>query len=104
MFALGAILTTVAKVLSMIVTIYTYIIIGAVIISWVSPDPHNPIVRFLRQVTDPLFNRIRRLLPAAMLRIGIDFTPLIALVLLILFENLVIGALYHYGQQIQLGS
>lgn len=103
MFFLGSTLLTIAKVLSMIVTVYQFIIIGAVIISWVNPDPYNPIVRFLRQATEPVFWRIRRLLPAAMFRWGIDFTPLIVLILLVVFDQLVVGGLYHYGQQIKLG-
>lgn len=103
MFALGSLLVTVAQILSMIIKVYTWVIIGAVIVSWVSADPHNPIVRFLRQVTEPLFNQVRRLLPRAMFRLPIDFTPLIVLVLLILFDNLVVGLLYHYGQQVANG-
>lgn len=103
MFALGSVLITLAKVLSMILTIYTYIIIGAVIISWVNPDPYNPIVRFLRQVTEPVFYQVRRFLPRVMFRWGIDFTPLIVLILLVVVEQLVVGLLFHYGQQLAQG-
>ncbi|MDX1387154.1 MAG: YggT family protein [bacterium] len=104
MFALGSILITVGKVLSMILTVYTWIIIGAVIISWVNPDPYNPIVRFLRQVTEPVFMQVRRFLPRAMFRIGIDFTPLIVLILIVVIQQLVVGSLYHYGQKLAAGS
>lgn len=104
MFALGSVLITVAKVLSMILTIYTYIIIGAVIISWVNPDPHNPIVRFLRQVTEPVFYQVRRFLPAFMFRLGIDFTPLIVLILIVVLEQLLVGTLVHYGQRLAAGT
>ncbi len=103
MFALGSLLVTVAKVLSMILTIYTYIIIGTVIISWVNPDPYNPIVRFLRQVTEPVFYQVRRFLPRAMFRWGIDFTPLIVLILLVVIEQMVVGLLFHYGQKLAAG-
>lgn len=99
MFALGSLLISLAKVISMIISIYEYIIIGAVIISWVGADPYNPIVRFLRQATEPLFAQVRRFLPRAMFRIGIDFTPLIVLILLVLLENLLVGFLYHFGRQ-----
>ena len=104
MFALGSFLISVAKVLSMIITVYEFIIIGAVIVSWVGADPYNPIVRFLRMATEPLFSRIRRILPRGMFRIGIDFTPLIVLVLLVFFENFAVGMLYRYGQKIMAGS
>ena len=43
--------------------IYSYIIIAAALISWVSPDPRNPIVQFLRQITEPVLGPVRRLLP-----------------------------------------
>ena len=104
MFALGNVLISVARVLSMLITIYQYIIIGVVIISWVNADPYNPIVRFLRQVTEPVFAQVRRFLPKAMFRIGIDFTPLIVLILLVLFDQIVVNALYHYGQRVAAGA
>ena len=100
MYPLGSLIVTIAKVFSMILSIYTYIIIGTVIISWVRADPHNPIVRFLRQVTEPVFAQVRRFLPRAMFRIGIDFTPLIVLILIVLIDNFFIGLLYHYGGQL----
>lgn len=100
MFVAGNIVISIAKVISMIINIYQFIIIGSVIISWVGADPYNPIVRFLRQATEPVFSRVRRILPRAIFKIGLDFTPLIVLVLLVLFENLVVGALYHYGQKL----
>jgi YggT family protein len=102
MFTLGNILVTFAKILSMIINVYTYIILGAVIISWVRADPSNPIVRFLRQVTEPLFYQVRRIMPRFLFRTGLDFAPLIVLVLLVVADNLVVGTLYHYGQQLML--
>jgi YggT family protein len=102
MYPLGNIIVTLAKVLSMIISVYTYIILGAVIISWVRPDPYNPIVRFLRQVTEPIFSQVRRLMPRILFSTGLDFTPLIVLVLLVVLDNLVVGTLYHYGQQLMI--
>jgi YggT family protein len=104
MYTLGNIIVTLAKVLSMILTVYTYIILGAVIISWVKPDPYNPIVRFLRQVTEPIFYQVRRILPRFLFRTGLDFTPLIVLVLVVVIDNLVVGSLYHYGQRLMMGG
>lgn len=103
MYLLGSTLITIAKVLAMILNVYQFIIIGAVIISWVNPDPNNPIVRFLRQVTEPVFSRVRRFLPAAMFRWGIDFTPLIVLILIVVLNELLVGSLYHYGQRLSMG-
>jgi YggT family protein len=99
MYPLGSILVSLAKVLSMITTLYQYIIIGAVIVTWVGANPANPIVRFLYMVTEPVFSRVRRLLPRFMFRLGVDFTPLIVLILLVFLENLVVGNLYHFGSR-----
>lgn len=58
--------------------LYTWIIIVAALISWVSPDPFNPVVRFLRQVTEPVLAPVRRRLPPWKTG-GLDFSPLIVI-------------------------
>lgn len=102
MFPLGSFLVSVAKILSILLTIYQYIVLGAVIISWVNADPRNPIVRFLRQVTEPIFRQVRKIMPKALFRTGIDFTPLIVFLVIVLLENFVVANLYHYGQRLML--
>ncbi len=77
MFVLGNFLQAVALVLNWVLWAYMWIVIGAVIISWVSPDPYNPIVRFLHQATEPVFYQVRRYLPIS--GMGLDFAPLIVL-------------------------
>jgi YggT family protein len=59
--------------------IYSWIIIAAALMSWVSPDPRNPIVTFLRQMTEPVLGPIRRLLPPWKTG-GLDVSPLVALI------------------------
>lgn len=59
--------------------LYSYVIIAAALISWVSPDPRNPIVLFLRQVTEPVLAPVRRLLPPWKTG-GLDLSPLIVLI------------------------
>lgn len=49
--------------INMILTVYLWIVVAAAVITWVNPDPANPIVRFLRGVTEPVFYRIRRVIP-----------------------------------------
>ena len=51
MFVVGNLLAAVAKILDIALTLYMWIIIGRAVISWVNPDPYNPIVRFLNSVT-----------------------------------------------------
>lgn len=98
MHAIGYLIISIAKILQLLLSIYTFVIAGAVIVSWVGADPYNPIVRFLNQMTEPVFWRIRKRLPGFFFKTGIDFTPMIVLVLLILIDNLGVGLLYELGQ------
>ncbi|MBI2083091.1 MAG: YggT family protein [Deltaproteobacteria bacterium] len=91
---LGYLVLTVARILGFFIDIYTFIVAIAVIISWVNPDPYNPIVRFLHLATEPVFRRVRRLIPSSIFyRTRIDFSPLIVFILLIILETFVIGLL-----------
>jgi YggT family protein len=68
----------IAGVVDLAFTLYFYIVIARALVSWVNPDPYNPIVRFLHSVTDPVLYRIRRIIPLNFS--GIDFSPIILLV------------------------
>jgi len=71
-------LNALATVINLVFQIYFYIVIGRAIISWVNPDPYNPIVRFLHNATEPVLYRVRKLLPVHFG--GIDLSPIILLV------------------------
>ncbi|PLX79521.1 MAG: YggT family protein [Desulfuromonas sp.] len=71
------ILNALATVINMVCQIYFYIVVARALISWVNPDPYNPIVRFLHNVTDPVLDRIRRILPFNLG--GIDISPIVLL-------------------------
>ena len=77
MVVLSNLLLALAGVLGTALTLYTWILIARAVISWVSPDPYNPIVRFLYTVTEPVLYRVRRMIPSVYG--GIDFSPLIVL-------------------------
>jgi len=77
MFVISNFLLAVAWILGTVLTLYTWILIGRAVISWVNPDPYNPIVRFLYNATEPVLYRVRRLVPSVYG--GIDFSPLIIL-------------------------
>lgn len=66
------------RIVETVFTIYSFIVIGAVLISWVSPDPYNPIVRILRSLTEPMLWRIRKYLPFTFIK-GLDFSPVVLL-------------------------
>lgn len=91
MFIAGYFLQAVGVVLSVVLNIYMWIMIAHVILSWVSPDPYNPIVRFINNVTEPLLFRIRQKLPTAYG--GIDFSPMIVLLVILFLQNFVVNSL-----------
>jgi YggT family protein len=66
------------QVVNLVIQIYIFIVIARAIISWVNPDPYNPIVRFLYSATEPVLQRIRRVLPLQFG--GMDFTPIALLI------------------------
>ncbi len=83
----GEMIMIVAQVFNLIVTLYIYIVVARAIISWVNPDPYNPIVRFLHGATDPVLDRIRRIVP---LSFGaIDVSPIILLFGVFLLQRIV---------------
>ena len=82
MFDTGNFLGGVIKIISSLVNIYMWVVIIRVLISWINPDPYNPIVQFLRSVTDPAIEGLRRMLPRFLWSSGLDFTPLVLILLL----------------------
>jgi YggT family protein len=76
-----------AQMIGLIINVYIYIVVARALISWVNPDPYNPIVRFLHNATDPVLYRIRRVLP--MTFGGFDFSPLVLLFGLYFLQRLV---------------
>ncbi len=92
MFIIGYLIEAVAMVIEMILNIYMLIVIAQVILSWVNPDPYNPIVRFIHNVTDPLLSRIRKTIPVVYG--GIDFSPFIVLVAIVFLRNFLVKSLY----------
>lgn len=91
MFILGHLIGAMAHVLNIILTLYMYVIIARAILSWVSPDPYNPIVRFINNVTDPLLHQIQKRLP--LVHGGIDFSPIVVILVIIFLQQFLIASL-----------
>ena len=83
MFAPGNVLVGLGRVLYSVLYVYGWVLFARAVVSWVSADPKNPIVRFLHTVTDPLLRRVRALLPANLRHFPVDvaFLVLFAIVL-----------------------
>jgi YggT family protein len=73
--------------------VYFWVVFARAVLSWVSPDPYNPIVRFLTLVTEPALRPFRKLLPPHKLG-GLDLSPLVLLVLIQFVRN---GLVYSFG-------
>ena len=69
-------------IVASLIHIYMWVIIIRVLISWINPDPYNPIVQFLRGITDPALDAMRRIMPRFLWSTGLDFTPLLLILLL----------------------
>jgi YggT family protein len=91
MFIIGNFLMAVAVILRYVLTFYMWIIIARAVLSWVNPDPYNPIVRFIHNVTEPVLYRIREKIPVNFG--GIDFSPIIVILGVIFLQNFVVNSL-----------
>ena len=82
MFDSGNFVSGVIDIIISLLNVYMWVVIIRVLISWINPDPYNPIVQFLRSVTDPALEGLRRVLPSFLWSTGLDFTPLVLILLL----------------------
>ena len=99
MFIVANLLISIAKILDMLFSIISWLIIIRALISWVNPDPYNPIVQFLYKTTEPILQPIRKFLPFSW-TIGIDFSPFIAILLLFFLRSFLIQTLIDIGMRI----
>lgn len=100
MFIIGNFIIAVAKILDITLTVYSFVVIIAAILSWVNPDPYNPIVRFIHAVTEPALRPIRKLLP---LRLPVDISSLILLGIIYFLQRFLIASLIELGYRIKGG-
>ncbi|MCH7615518.1 MAG: YggT family protein [Nitrospirales bacterium] len=97
MFAIGNILQGVAYVLDTVLFLYMWLIIIRAVISWVNPDPYNPIIQFLGRVTDPVLYTIRRRVGIIG---GIDVSPILAILLIIFLQYAVVETIRDIGMRL----
>ena len=91
MFVLGNLFGALATVLNLVLNALLIIILVNALLSWVRPDPHNPIVAFLDRVSDLVCDPVRRLFPTQMS--GIDFAPFIAMLAIVLLQQFLVRSL-----------
>ncbi|MFH1596275.1 MAG: YggT family protein [Pseudomonadota bacterium] len=91
MFALRHLIEALATIVDLALTIYLWLIIARALLSWVNPDPYNPIVRFLYNVTEPVLGYLRRRLPLVFG--GLDLSPLLVLVAIFFLQRFLVATL-----------
>ncbi len=102
MFIVANLVLAVAQILDILLSVYMWVVIIAALISWVNPDPYNPIVRFLHSVTEPVFRPIRRMIGY---RLGpIDISPMIVILAIIFVRRFLIGSLIEVGYKLKGGA
>lgn len=92
MFVLGYFLQAVAGILDILLTLAMVVVIARAVLSWVSPDPYNPIVRIINQLSEPMLFPIRRRVPYFS---GIDFSPVIVLLIIYFLNEFLVNSLYR---------
>jgi len=99
MFAIGNVILGIAKVLGVVLNIYMWVIIIRALLSWVNPDPYNPIVQFLTRITEPVLRPLRKLVPTW--KLGVDLSPLIAILIIYFLEIAVVDTLARFGNSMR---
>ena len=97
MFVANYFLVAVANIVNLVLVAYMWIIIARAIISWVNPDPSNPIVGFLYRVTEPVLRPIRHRLPT--MAMGLDLSPMIVLLGIYFLREFLVPVLYRLASE-----
>lgn len=98
MFVFANFLAALAKVVDLALQIYLWLIIARAVLSWVNPDPYNPIVRFLYRATDPVLYWVRRRIPLTFG--GIDFSPMLVILAIIFLQSFVVQSLFQLAARL----
>jgi YggT family protein len=97
---LGNLVFAIAKLLDLAINLYVMVIIIRAILSWFNPNPYSPGMRFLIRITDPVLERIRRLLPLGT-GVGLDLSPIIAIFGLLFVKYFLVSSLYDISADLR---
>jgi YggT family protein len=100
MIALSNFLYAVAQVLHLVLQVYMWLVIARALLSWVNPDPYNPIVRFLYNVTEPVLYRLRRYVPLVFG--GLDLSPLVVILAIYLLDLFLVQSLVDLSLRLKM--
>ena len=99
MFIIGNFLSATAQILKIVLELYMWIMIVRALLSWVNPDPYNPIVQFLNSITEAVLYRVRQLLPMG--GVGIDFSPMIVILIIIFLQSFLVNSIGMIAMRLQ---
>lgn len=98
MFALGHLIEALASILDLALNIYMWLIIARALLTWVNPDPFNPIVQFLYKVTEPVLGWVRNRVP--LIFGGLDLSPLLVLLGIVFVQRFLISTLWDLARRL----
>ncbi len=98
MFAFGNLIAALASILDLALTIYMWVIIARALLSWVNPDPFNPIVQFLYKVTEPVLAWVRARVPVVFG--GLDLAPLLVLLAILFLQRFLVATLFELARRL----
>ncbi len=101
MIILGNFMQAIAGVLHSVISIFYFILLAQVILSWVSPDPRNPIVSFIYQATEPILRKVRSKIPPLGM---IDISPIVVFLFLYFIDSFLVNSLNDYGVQFKMSA
>ena len=97
MFVLGNFIIALTRILDAVLMMMYWLILIRALLSWVNPDPFNPIVQFLYRMTDPILDPIRRFMPM----MAIDISPIIAFLAIMFLREFLIASLLEIGYRMR---
>ena len=97
MFIIGYFLQALASVLHVLLTMATIVVIARAVLSWVSPDPHNPIVRIIYQLSEPVLYPVRKRVPYIG---GMDISPILVLLAVMFLDNFLVPSMQRIAMQL----
>ncbi|WP_457622771.1 YggT family protein [Persephonella sp.] len=99
MFIIANFIEAVARILDIALTVYMWIVVISALITWINPDPYNPIVRFLRGATEPVYRKIRKFIPTYFG--GIDIAPLIVIGIIMFLQYFLVSSLHELAVRLR---
>ena len=100
MIALGNLMIATGGILHSVIFIFYILLLAYVVLSWVSPDPNNPIVSFIFQATEPILRKVRSKVPPLGM---LDMSPIVVFLVLYFLDSFLVNSLNDYGMRFRAG-